>query len=60
MLCEPKASYNEEKEGDNLSSNRIINLGILTTNIDNSLVCQQCAQVKTVNIKPEEERDQEK
>ena len=25
MLCEPKSSDNEEKEGDNISGNRLIN-----------------------------------
>ena len=34
MLCKPISSDNKEKEGDNLSGNRLINLKILTTNID--------------------------
>ena len=34
ILCEPICSDNENKEGDNLSGNRVINLKILTTNID--------------------------
>ena len=29
MLCQPTISYNEEKEGDNLSSNRLINHKII-------------------------------
>ena len=33
MLYEPTSSDNEEKEGDNLSGNHLINLKILTTNI---------------------------
>ena len=60
MLCEPNISYNKEKERDNLSGNRLINLKILTTNIDNFLLCQQYAQEKAVLMKLEEERDQEK
>ena len=43
MLCEPTRSDNENKEGYNISGNRVINLKILTTNIENCLVCQQCA-----------------
>ena len=39
MLCEPISSDNEEKGGDNLSGNRLINLEILTTNVNNF----QCA-----------------
>ena len=35
MSCEPKSSYNEEKEGDNLSGNHLVNLKKLTTNVDN-------------------------
>ena len=34
IFYEPTSSYNEENEGDNLSGNHLINLQILTTNID--------------------------
>ena len=39
MLCAPKITDNEEKEGDNLISNRLINLKIFTTNKEKILVC---------------------
>ena len=32
MLCEPSSSDNEEKDGDYLSSNRLINMKLLATN----------------------------
>ena len=38
MLCDTTCLYNEEKEGDNLSGNHIINLKILTANIEILLV----------------------
>ena len=38
MLCDPSGPDNKEKEEDNLSSNRLINLNILTTNIEKNLV----------------------
>ena len=38
MLCEPTISDKEEKQGDNLSSNTIISLQILITNIEKTLV----------------------
>ena len=44
MLCESVKSDQEEKEGDLLNGNRIINLNSLITNIDNFLVCKECAQ----------------
>ena len=34
MLQEPISSDNKEKEGDNISGNRLIILKILTTNIE--------------------------
>ena len=34
MLCEPTCLENKDKEGDNTSCNSLINLKILTTNID--------------------------
>ena len=51
MLCEPILLDNEEKEGDNLSSNRLINLKTLTNNIEKFLVCWQCAHEKAPHIK---------
>ena len=36
MLWEPISSDNEEKGGDNIIGNRLINLKVLTTNIDNN------------------------
>ena len=40
MICESVNSDQEEKEGDVLNGNRIINLKNLVTNIDNILVCK--------------------
>ena len=61
MLCEPSSSDNEEKDGDYLSSNRLINMKLLATNkYIYFFVSQQCANGKAVNMKLEEERDQEK
>ena len=37
MLCESIKSDKEEKEGDLLNGNRIINLNNLVTNIDKNL-----------------------
>ena len=53
MLYEPTNSDNEEKEIYNLISNCLINLKILTTNIEKSLVCQKCAHEKAVQTKLE-------
>ena len=60
MMCESVNSDKEEKEGDVLNGNRIINLKNLITNIDNFLVCKECAQERELQIKLEEERDVEK
>ena len=60
MMCESVNSDQEEKEGDVLNGNRIINLKNLITNIDNFLVCKECAQERGLQIKVEEERDVEK
>ena len=57
MLCESVNSDQEEKEGDVLNGNRIINLKNLITNIDKFLVCKECAQERKLQIKLEEERD---
>ena len=59
MFCEPISSYNEEKEGDSLIGNFLINLQILTTNIEKFLVRQKCAHEKAQKMKLEEERYQE-
>ena len=60
MMCESVNSDNEEKEGDVLNGNCIINLKNLFSNIDTFLVCKECAQEKELQIKLEEERDVEK
>ena len=44
MICESVNSDQEEKEGDVLNGNCIINLKNLITNIDKFLVCKWCAQ----------------
>ena len=44
MLCDPTCLDNEEEEGDNLSSNFIINLKILAKNGEKFLVCHHCVQ----------------
>ena len=44
MMCESINSDQEEKEGDILNGNRIINRKNLITNIDTFLVCKECAQ----------------
>ena len=49
----------KKKEGDLLNGNRIINQNNLITNIDNFLVCKECAQERELQIKLEEERDVE-
>ena len=51
MLCDPTSSDNEEKEGDNLSSNHLMNQKRFTTNIEKVLVCQKFAQEKAVKMK---------
>ena len=43
MLCESVKSDQEEKKGDLLNGNHIINLNNLITNIDTFLVCKHCA-----------------
>ena len=53
MICESVNSGQEEKEGDVLNGNRIINLKNLITNIDNSLVFKECAQERELQIKLE-------
>ena len=53
MLCEPISSYNGEKEVDKLTINSLINIQKLTTNIEKFLVCQQCTQYYSPQIKSE-------
>ena len=43
MICESVNSDQEEKEGDLLKGNLIINLNDLIINIDKFLVCKYCA-----------------
>ena len=59
MMCESVNYDQEEKEGDVLNSNRIINLNNLITNIVKFLVCKECAQERELQIILEEERDVE-
>ena len=59
MMCESVNSDQEEKEGDVLNGNRIINLKNLITNMDIFLVCKECAQEREIQIKLEEEPDVE-
>ena len=58
MSCDPISSDNEEKEGDNISGNSLINLNTLTTNTEIFLVLQQFSQEKALQMKSEEERYQ--
>ena len=51
MLYDPISSDNKERLVDILSGNRGINLKILTTNIENFLVCQKCVQEKALQMK---------
>ena len=60
MLCESVNYDQEEKQGDLLHGNRIINLNNLITKIAKFLVCKECAHEKELQIKSEEERDVEK
>ena len=60
MMRESVNSDQEEKEGDVINGNRIINLNNLITKIDNVLVCKECEQERKLKIKLEEERDVEK
>ena len=59
MICESVNSDQEEKEGDLLNGNRIINIKNLITNIDKILACKECAHESELQIKIEEERDVE-
>ena len=55
MMCESVNSDQEEKEGDVLNVNRIINLKNFITNINNFLVRREYAQDMELQIKLEEE-----
>ena len=46
MMCESVNSDQEEKEGDVLNGNPIINLKNFIINIDNFLVCRECSQYR--------------
>ena len=59
MMCESVNSDQEEKEGDVLNGNRIINLKNLITIIYKNLECKECAHERELQIKLEEERDVE-
>ena len=59
MVCESVNSDQEEKEGDLLNSNHIINLKDFITNIDTFLVCKYCAHERDLQIKLEDKRDVE-
>ena len=57
MLCESINTDQEEKEGDVLKGNRIINLKNLSTNIDNFLFCKECVKERDLQIKLEEGKE---
>ena len=59
MMCQSINSDQEEKEGDVLNGNHIVNLKNFITNIDNVLVSKECAQESEIQIKLEEEIDVE-
>ena len=50
MMCDSLNSGQEEKEGDVLNGNRIINLKNLISNIDKFVVCKECAQEREIQI----------
>ena len=60
MLSESVNTDQEEKEGDVLKGNRIINLKNLSTNIDNFLFYKECVKERNLQIKLEEVKEQEK
>ena len=60
MICESVKSDQEEKQGDLLNDNCIINLNNFITNIDKNLVCKECAQGRALQIKLEEGKEHEK
>ena len=52
MLCESVNTDQEEKEGDVLKGNRIINLNNLSTNIENKLLCKECVKERELQLAP--------
>ena len=59
MMCGCINSNQEEKEGDVLNGNRIINLKNFITKMDKVLLCKECAQERYRQIELEEEQDVE-
>ena len=59
MLSESVNTDKEEKEGDVLKGNCIINLKNLSTNIENFLLCKECVKERDLQIKLEEGKEQE-
>ena len=59
MVWDPTCLDNEDKEGDNLSGNHLINVQILTTNVEKVLVFWKCSYEKALYMKLEEEIYQE-
>ena len=59
MVWDPICLDNEDKEGDNLSGNHLINVQILTTNVEKVLVFRKCSYEKALQMKLEEEIYQE-
>ena len=59
MLCESVNTDQEEKEGDVLKGNRIINLNNLITNIEKCLLCKECVKERELQIKLKEGKEQE-
>ena len=59
MLCESVNTDQEEKEGDLLKGNRIINLNNLSTNIEKFLLCEEFVKERELQIKLEEGKEQE-
>ena len=59
MLSESVNTDQEEKEGDVLKGNRIINLKNLRTNTEKILLCKECAKERDLQIKSEEGEEQE-
>ena len=51
MLCEPFCSDNEEKQGDNLTGNPVVNLQNFTTNIEKILVRRKCTHEEPLQMK---------
>ena len=51
MLCENICSDNEEKQGDKLTGNNLVNVKVFTTNIEKVLVFEQCVQEDDIQMK---------